>query len=517
MTRCSSRNAYRFAVAGLCAAACSYTGVAAAMGSLLPLSESQHAECRLDALTGEFGDQEHRYTGTGRCDIYNVAMGHRSGPSRDLLETRVYRLDARWTRATGRTSERFVFPRVQTHKYAKWGELQVVMQCRGDPWQGTTGTTPAIWCQSPQFLASGPVDHVRDVLQKAKPRLPYTAETLDPALRQRLRAELQRQRQVESAYMGTRQDALQEGMARSGATVEPPTTSTTLAQARSAGATTSNATATQLPGSTLTQARTAGSTTSRATATQPTGQVTLPNLPNLPDLTQGPLGGLTPGAPQGSSLNATTAVGQRQVVSDVPARHSTAASGASTLAEARVAAAAPPAATSLRVVATRVQQGRLWLQVRPPQGAQRGEVEVELRPVPAAHARADAVRFSAPMDRLAAGMAVPAGASPKTSGRWQVRVRMNGSAAWSDAVAFDYVAAPGGQVADRATPGDAQALNPQPLPPRENAVAAALAKRGLNPQPLPPREAAKTGSALQRDGTAARSEFGSALQRRVAP
>lgn len=503
MIRCSSRNAYRLGAASLCAAACSYTGVAAAMGSLLPLSESQHAECRLDTLTGMFSDQEHRYKGTGRCEIYNVAVGHKSGPSRDLLETRAWRLDGRWTRATGRTSERFEFPRVMTHKYAKWGELQVVMQCRGDPWQGTTGTTPDIWCQSPQFLASGPVELVRDVLQKAKPRLPYTAETLDPALRQRLRDELQRQRQVESAYQGTRQDALQEGTMRSGATVEPPTPSTTLAQARSAGATTSNATATQLPGSTLTQARTAGSTISRTTAAQPTGQVT---LPNLPDLKRGPLGGLAPGAPQGGTLDATTAVGQRQVVSDVPARHAPTASAVSTLAEARVAVAAPPAVTSLRVVATRVQQGRLWLQVQPAQGAPRGEVEVELRPVSAAQARADAVRFSAPIDRLAEGMAVPADASPKAPGRWQARARMSGSAAWSDAVAFDYGA-----------PGDAQALNPQPLPPRENAVAAALAQRGLNPQPLPPREAAKTGSALQRDGTGARSEFGSALQRRVAP
>jgi hypothetical protein len=504
MPHCSFRHALPLGAACLGAAMSAYPGLAAAMGSLLPLSQSQHAECRLDTLTGEFGDQEHRYKGTGRCDIYNVAVGHSTGPSRDLLETRAWRLDGRWTRATGRTSERFEFPRVQTHKYAKWGELQVVMQCRGDPWLGTTGTTPAIWCQSPQFLASGPVEFVRDVLQKAKPRLPYTAETLDPALRQRLRAELQRQRQVESAYKGTLQDARQDGTTRSAATVEPPTPATTFAQARSAGATTSNATATQLPGSTLTQARTAGSTVSRATTTtQPTVQAT---LPSLPDLTRAPLGGLVPGAPQGSSFDTATAVGQRQLASDVPARHSPAASSAASL---RVAAPV--------VVETRVQQGRLWLQVRPPQGAQRGVAEVELKPVPTAHTRADTVRFSAPMERLAEGMAVPADVSPKLAGRWQVRVRMNGHAAWSDAVAFDHVAAPGGRVAGRVKPGDAQGLNPQPLPPRENAVAAELAKRGLNPQPLPPREQTKAGSALQRDGTEARSELGSAFQRRVAP
>jgi hypothetical protein len=514
MTRCSFRHALPLGAACLAAALWSYPGVAQAMGSLLPLSESQHAECRLDTLTGEFSDQEHRYKGTGRCDIYNVAMGHPSGPSRDLLETRAWRLDARWTRATGRTSERFDFPRVQTHKYAKWGELQVVMQCRGDPWLGTTGTTPAIWCQSPQFLASGPVELVRDVLQKAKPRLPYTAETLDPALRQRLRGEIQRQRQVESAYMGTRQDALQEGVTRSGATVEPPTPATTLAQARRAGSMTSNATAAQMPGSTLTQARTAGSTTSRAAAPQPTTQVP---LPNLADLSRGPPGGMTAGGLQGGSLDSTTAVGQRQVTSDVPARHATAASGTPTLTQARIAAAASPAMASLRVVAAQAQQGRLWLQVRPGQGAPPGNVEVELRPVPAARARADAVRFSAPIDRLAAGMTVPAGVSPKVPGRWQVRVRVSGSAAWSDAVAFDYATSPGRQAADRVAPGDAQALNPQRLPPRDNPVAAALGRRGLNPQPLPPREKAKAGSALQRDSSGARSELGSALQRRVAP
>lgn len=513
MTDRSFGHALPVGAACLAAAVWAYPGVATAMGSLLPLSESHHAECRLDTLTGEFGDQEHLYKGTGRCDIYTVVYGA-GNPSRHLVETRAWRLDGRWTRATGRTSERFDFPRVQTHKYAKWGELQVVMQCRGDPWQGTTGTTPAIWCQSPQFLASGPVELVRDVLQKAKPRLPYTAETLDPALRQRLRADLQRQRQIASAYKGTPQDALQNGTTRSGATVEPPTPATTLAQARTAGATTASATATQLPTSTLTQARSAGSTFSRAAATQPTSQVTPPNVPSPPDLTRGPLVGATPGALQGGTLDATTAVGQRQLASDVPARHSTAASGTSTLGQARVAAAAP-GVTSLRVVATRVQQGRLWLQVQPPQGAPRGEVEVELRP--AAQARADAVRFSAPMDRLAEGMAVPASASPNVPGRWQVRVRMDGSAAWSDAVAFDYGASPGRQATDRAAPGDAQALNPQPLPPRENAVAAALAKRGLNPQPLPPREKAKTGSALQRDGTEARGELGSAFQRRGAP
>jgi hypothetical protein len=114
-------------------------------------------------------------------------------------------------------------------------------------------------------------------------------------------------------------------------------------------------------------------------------------------------------------------------------------------------------------------------------------------------------------------MTVPAGVSPKVPGRWQVRVRVSGSAAWSDAVAFDYATSPGRQAADRVAPGDAQALNPQRLPPRDNPVAAALGRRGLNPQPLPPREKAKAGSALQRDSSGARSELGSALQRRVAP
>lgn len=150
------------------------------------------------------------------------------------------------------------------------------------------------------------------------------------------------------------------------------------------------------------------------------------------------------------------------------------------------APSARPGAVAPRIVAPApnsvVRQGQLRAQAVPltSSGAREAEIEFAwLAPLPAVAGEPASpsrpapaqAQWTVPIDQLAQGVAVPPGAGPRSSGRWQMRARLAGGAsAWSEPVVFDYVAVneqKGNAWGRKANEAERQGLNPQPLPPKE--------------------------------------------------
>ena len=168
-----------------------------------------------------------------------------------------------------------------------------------------------------------------------------------------------------------------------------------------------------------------------------------------------------------------------------------------------------PSTAALRITAPvaggEVPQGQLRIQIAS-QAAVARDVEVEftnLTPKPGEDKAAAPTRlqWTVAQDQLAQGVVVPAGSGPRTSGRWQMRVRPVGGTVWSEPVSFAVVAPnePKGNAFGRKSDElERQGLNPQPLPPKEAKKYNPGERQALNPQPLPPKDGATPASAFQR-------------------
>jgi hypothetical protein len=158
------------------------------------------------------------------------------------------------------------------------------------------------------------------------------------------------------------------------------------------------------------------------------------------------------------------------------------------------APSARPEAVAPRIVVPApnsvVRQGQLRAQAVPSANPASREAEIEyawLAPLPAVagepapSSRPAPAQWTVPIDQLAQGVAVPPGAGPRSSGRWQMRARLAGGASgWSEPVIFDYVAVneqKGNAWGRKANELERQGLNPQPLPPKNSAAPASAFQR----------------------------------------
>ena len=482
-------------------------GATAYMPAFKDSTDSEVLACDIQEIRSEISAQQVSYKASGFCKRLRQSQVRQQGASTfdnfDRNATELYRFN--WTSVgafnptTKSTFEEISAPPPRIDEVAPagrpYGRHLREMVCDKDPWLDQTSR-----CTAPRVTATGVLTE-QDKKVLGYSNQPFTA-FLKPEQRQALR-DAQRQfdeRQAMLNRIGNQQLSSATSTTRAGATTAP--TAGALGSAGSRTATVQGATA--APAAVTPPAGTSGTDTGTVSAAlrlqaaleaqrraQAAGQATPAPSAATPS---------SPAAPTPAPSNAAP------TPTPTPSPTAMPAPAASPAASVASTATAAPRVT-LPSANSQVRQGQLRVQVALSGAGASRAADVEFTPVvTSAGATTDSsaarLQWTVPIDQLAAGVPVPAASGPRSSGRWQMRVRLAGGAsAWSEPVVFDYVAVAGnewkgGKAWGHANQLDRQGLNPQPLPPKEAAAASQLEQQGLNPQPLPPKEAARASTQI---------------------
>ncbi len=460
--------------------------------------------CDIQEIRSEIGTPQTRYTARGFCKRLQQRQTTPPGGSTfnnfDANATELYRFS--WTSVgafnptTKSTFEEISAPPPRIDEVAPagrpHGRYVREMVCDKDPWLDHTAR-----CTAPKITATGVLT------EQDKKVIGYSNQPFTAVLKLEQRQALlvaQRQfdeRQAMLNRIGNQQYSTATSTTRAGAT----TTSVAGALGSAGSRTTSVQGATAAPTAVTPPAGTTGTNTGTISAAL--------KLQAALDAQRGQQQGGAASAPAPTPVAAPSP--------NAPATQPAAStSGTATASKAgapssAIAAVQPSNTPAMRITSpaanSEIRQGQLRVQVAT-SGAVARDADVEFTNLSPAQDEKKAptptrVQWTVAHDQLAQGAVVPPGSGPRSSGRWQMRVRPAGAATWSDPVAFDFVAlseSKGKAWGRQANELERQGLNPQPLPPKEAAQASTqIDQRALNPQPLPPKEA-KKANPFERQG-----------------